>query len=135
MDSNIFALICLALMGIFFIFAFFVLPQRKLPDEKGIKLLHEERCSGYWKSLGGALVAGGNIPIARISFYEDFFVISLLGISKINYSDVVSSSFKSKWFSKSVTINLVNGRSLVINAKNVEKKIKSIITTKNPKAV
>jgi len=121
-------------MGIFFIFAIFVLPQRKLPEEKGIKLLHEERCSGYWKSLGGALVAGGNIPIARISFYEDFFVISLLGIAKVNYSDIVSSSFKNKWFSKSIMINLANGRGLVINAKNVEK-IKSIITTKNPKAV
>ena len=114
-----------------FLVVFFVLPQRKLPEEKENRLLYEERCSANWKLAGGVLIAGGNTPIARVSLYEDFFVVSLLGIKKINYSQVLSVSFKSSWFSKSMTINLGKGRSLVIRAKNMEK-IQSIIMAKNP---
>lgn len=124
-DMNLFSLICLAGVGIFFFLIIFILPQRKLPEEKGKKLLHEERCTVIWKSLGGTIQAGGIIP-SRISFYDDFFVVSLIGHSKINYSEVTALSCKSNWFSRTITFSFGKGRSLVINVKNMEK-IESII--------
>jgi len=130
MDSDILALICLAAIGFVFLLLIFVLPRRRLTEEKGIKLLYEEHCSANWKLAGGILVAGGNVPMARVSFYEHFFVVSLMGITKIYYSEVLSSSIQSNWFSKSITIKLAKGRSLVIRAKNLEK-IQSIIEKEN----
>jgi hypothetical protein len=44
-NSDILALICLTAMGVISILVIFVLPQRKLPEEEGMKLLYEERCS------------------------------------------------------------------------------------------
>ncbi len=132
MDSNIFALICIAIIGATLLTFIFVLPKRKLVEEKGITPLYEERCSANWKFGGGALIAGGNIPIARISFYENFFVVSMLCPTKINYSEIISADFKSNWFSKSVTLYFDKGNSLVIRPQNV-KKIQSIVAAKNPK--
>ena len=77
------------------------------------------------------MVAGSIFP-SRISFYEDFVVVSLLTHTKINYSEISSLSCKSDWFSKSMTISLGSGRSLVISTKNIEK-IQSIIIMKNKK--
>lgn len=126
MDSSILVLIGVTGIGAFLLLVMFVLPQRKLPEEQERKPLYEERCSANWQFAGGAVVAGGNIPIARISFYDGFFVVALLTLTKVQYSEVLSTSFKSGWLSSSITIHLPKGRSLVIRPKKIEK-IRSLI--------
>ena len=134
MDQNLVALIGLAAIGVFLGLVIFVLPKRKLPEEKGLKLLYEEHCSANWKLAGGVLTAGGSIPIARVSFYKDFFVISMVTISKISYTEIESSSVKNNFLARSITINFNDGKSLVINSNNGAK-IQSIVAIRNPKAV
>jgi len=118
---DVLVLVGVAGIGAFFLLAIFVLPQRKLPEEKDQKPLYEERCSVNWQFAGGVLSAGGNIPIARVSFYDGFFVVALLTLTKVHYSEVLSTSFKSGWLSRSITMHLAKGRSLVIHPKNIEK--------------
>jgi len=128
MDDNILSLVGLTAIGVFFFFLIFVLPLRKLPEEKGLKLLYQERCSVTWKYLGGWM-ATGSIVYSRISFYEDFFVVSVIGNTKIDYSEISALSCKGYWFLKSMTISLGHGRSLIISTKNIEK-IRSLIAKK-----
>lgn len=131
MDDNIFSVVVPIAGGIILLFIFFVLPLRKLPEEKGMKLLYQERCSVTWKYLGGWM-AGGGMVSSRISFYEDFFVVSVTGNTKINYSEISALSCKGSWLLKSMTISLGNGRSLIISSRNIEK-MQSIIIAKNKK--
>ena len=129
MDSSLLTLIGVAGVGAFLMLTMFVLPQRKLPEEKEKKALYEEKCSANWRFAGGVIIAGGNIPIARISFYDDFFVVALVALTKVHYSEVLSTSFKSGWLSNSITIHLEKGRSLLIRPKNFEK-VRSLIEVK-----
>lgn len=129
MDVNLWTVIGVVGVGVFLILTMLLLPQRKLLDEKEKKPLYEERCAANWRSRGGGLVAGGNIPVARISFYDDFFVIALINLTKVNYSDVLSAAFKSGGLSNSVTIHLAKGSSLVIHPKNLEK-LRSLMSEK-----
>lgn len=121
MDSSILSLACIVFVGVFLLLAMFALPWRKLPEEKETKPLYWEKCSANWQLAKGALIAGGNIPFARISFYEDFFVVAMLFITKVYYSEVVSVSYKKGWFSRTITVHLAKGRSLLINPKNYDK--------------
>lgn len=125
MDPALLTLIGVAGIGGFFLLAIFFLPLRKLPEEHGKKPLHTERCSTYWRALGGALVAGGNLP-ARISFYDDFFVIARMTLVKFRYDEIRSISFKRGWIFNSVTIHFEDGRSLLFHPKNIEK-VRSLI--------
>ncbi|WP_347989706.1 hypothetical protein [Methylomonas sp. AM2-LC] len=56
----------------------FILPFRKLPEEKMKLSLHSERCTTYWKAMHGILVSGG--PSARITFYDNFFIVARVTI-------------------------------------------------------
>jgi hypothetical protein len=132
MDSSLLSLFVVAGVGVILLMAMFILPQRKLPEEKEVKPLYEERCSANWRFARGAVVAGGNIPIARISFYDDFFVVALVTLTKVLYSEVLSTDFKKGWLSKSITINFAKGRSLVIHPKNFEK-VRSLIEASGAK--
>lgn len=122
MDTNLIALLCI---GLLLVAAIFILPQRKLPDEKGAKLLHSERCFAYWKAFGGLLVSGANFP-ARVSFYEKFFVVSRITLAKFYYSDIKSASFRRNWFSRSAILNFSDGRSLILSPRNIDK-VRSLI--------
>lgn len=121
MDSNILVIIGVMGVGLFLLLAMFFFPKRKLPEEKERQLLYEERCSANWRFAKGMIVAGGNIPMARISFYNDFFVVALGTVTKVFYTEVLSTSFKNSWLSSSITIHLAKGRSLLIHSKNPEK--------------
>lgn len=129
MSPEVLTLIGVVGIGAFLLLAIFVLPQRRLPEEKEEKPLYEERCSANWRFAKGTVIAGGNIPIARISFYDDFFVVALMTLTKVHYSEVLSTSFKSGWLSNSITIQLAKGRSLLIHPKNF-KKVQSLIETR-----
>lgn len=128
MDSNVLTLIGVVGIGVFLLLAMFVLPKRKLPEEKERKLIYEERCSANWRFAKGAVIAGGNIPIARISFYDDFFVVALGTLTKVLYSEILSTTYRSSWLSSSITIHLAKGRSLLIRPRNF-KKVRSLIET------
>lgn len=125
MDSSILTLLGVLGIGSFLLMTIFFLPLRKLPEEKGKKPLHTEKCSTYWQSLGGVFVAGGNLP-ARISFYDDFFVVARITFVKIHYSEIKSSSFKRGWLSNSVKLDFGKGRTLFFRPKNLEK-VRSLI--------
>ena len=127
------ALIGVVGIGTFLLLAMFVLPQRKLPEEKNKKPLYEERCSANWRLAKGVVIAGGNIPMARISFYDDFFVVALGALTKVLYSEVLSTSFKKGWLSSSITIHFAKGRSLLVYTKNFEK-VRSLIETRKDAA-
>lgn len=128
MDSEVLTLIGVVGIGVFLLLAMFVMPLRRLPEEKEEKPLYEERCSAKWRFAKGVVVAGGNIPIARVSFYGDFFVVALGALTKVFYSEVQSTSFRNGWLSNSITIQLTKGRSLIIHPNNF-KKIQSLIQT------
>lgn len=130
MDSSFFVLLGSIGIGGFLLFVMFVMPRRKLPEEKERKPLYEERCSANWRLAGGSLTVGGNLPIARIAFYDDFFVIALMALKKISYSEIVSVSCNSGWLSKSITINFAKSKSLIIYPKKIEK-ILSLIKANN----
>lgn len=134
MDPTLLSLFVVAGVGALLLVTMFVLPQRRLPEEKGRKPLYEERCSANWRFARGAIVAGGNIPIARISFYDDFFVVALGTLTKVPYSEVLSTEFQKGWLSKSITIHFTKGRSLVIHPKNFDK-VRSVIEAGGVKAV
>lgn len=120
MDSDIFALITALGIGFFFILVIFILPKRKMSDEEGKKVLHEERCSANWRFKGG-IGAGGNIPVARVSFYETFFVVALLKPTKVFYSEIASITAKEGWMSSSIAVHFVNGTTLFIYPGNFDK--------------
>jgi hypothetical protein len=122
----------MAAVGVALLVAVFVLPQRKLVEERARKPLYEERCSANWRFAHGVLVAGGNIPMARISFYDDFFVVALVKLTKVLYSEILSTNSKSGWLSNSITIRFGNGRSLVLHPKNFER-VRSLIEGNRPK--
>ncbi|MBI5450794.1 MAG: hypothetical protein HY940_05500 [Gammaproteobacteria bacterium] len=121
MSPDILTLAGVVGIGAFLLWAMLIMPQRKLPEEKERKPLYEERCSAIWRFGEAVLIIGGNIPIARISFYDDFFVVSLGRIIKIPYSEILSASFKRRWFSNSITIRLDRKRSLLIHPRNFKK--------------
>ena len=98
-----------------------VLPKRKAPEEAGKQPLYEERCSFYWRWLKGGVIAGGNIPVARVSLYDTFLVVALVHPTKVPYSDISSISLEKSWISNSITIELVTGRGLRIYPKNGER--------------
>ena len=129
MFSVILELIGVAGIGVFLLSMMFVLPRRKLPEEKEQKSLHEEKCSAEWRFAKGFIGAGGNIPIARISFYDTFFVVAMGILTKVLYSEVLSTSFKSGLLSNSVTIHLAKGQSLFFHTRNSEK-IRSLIESR-----
>ena len=126
MDTSVLTLVGLAGIGAFLLTAIFVLPKRKAPEEKGKQPLYEERCSLYWKWFKGGMVAGGNIPIARISLYDSFFIVALIHPTKIPYSDISSVSLRKGWMSNSIIIQLVTGSSLHVHPRNVEKMLSLI---------
>ncbi|HEY6873035.1 MAG TPA: hypothetical protein VI298_09960 [Geobacteraceae bacterium] len=121
MDSSILSLVFVAVVGGFLLLTMFALPWRRLPEEKETKPLYWEKCSAKWQFAKGALIAGGNIPIARVSFYGDFLVIAMLCVTKIYYTEIESVTFKKGWFSSTITIHLAKGRNLLINPRNYDK--------------
>lgn len=132
MDSTLLPLLVVAVVGLILMAAMFVLPNRRLPEEKGKKPLYEERCSAKWRFARGAVVAGGNIPIARISFYDDFFVVALGTLKKVLYSEVLSTNSTKGWLSPSITIHFSKGQSLVVHPKHLER-VLSVMEAKGVK--
>ena len=128
MDTNLLKVIGVLAIGAFFLIVAFILPLRRRPEERGENTLNEERCSIKWRLFGG-LVAGGSIPLTRISFYNDFFVKALYNITLINYSEFKSASVKRNILSKSISLYLSDGRCLDIYPNNLDKVI-SVIETK-----
>lgn len=122
---------------IFWSMIFFTFPRRRLPEENGLIPLYEERCLAipYKERLppliNVSILWGGSIFPARIAFYEDFFVIAMIFMTKAHYSEVVSTSFKKSWLSNHITIRLTNGISLVLKPRNFEK-IQSLISKITP---
>lgn len=134
MDPTLLSLLVVAGVGALLLVTMYVLPQRRLPEEKQRRPLYEERCSANWRFARGAIIAGGNIPIARISFYDDFFVVALGTLTKVPYSEVLSTDFKKSWLSKSITIHLTKGRRLVIHPRDLER-VRSVIEASGVKVV
>ncbi len=128
LPNGLLSLIGLAVLGASLLWLIsFLLSQRKLPEEKGKDSLHTERCATYWRALGGMLGIGGNLP-ARISFYDDYFVVARLTLNKVPYSEIRSISFKRGWILNSVTVHFDKGRSLFFHPRNIEK-VQSLIKT------
>jgi len=74
---------------IFILLVIFVLPNRKLKEEKGKEILFSERCSVYWR-VHGLIGSGGNLP-ARITFYDKFFVVARVTIAKFYFKDITKT--------------------------------------------
>lgn len=120
-DSAIWTLIGVGAIAIFFLLSVVLLPRRKTAEEKGKEALYEERCSVSWRYKWG-IVAGGNIPVSRVSFYDDFFIVSFFKIKKILYSEVKSVIVRRNWLSNALSINLVGpSRTLVIYPRSADK--------------
>jgi len=93
------SLVLIGGIGLFLLVVVLILPRRKAPYEKGLKPIHEERCSIKWLT-GSGMMAGGNMPVARLSFYPDFFVVAFIGISQIRYSGIKGASSNKTFFQK-----------------------------------
>lgn len=101
-DSSLFTLLGVAFVAAIFVLLYF-LPLLRMKDEIGKTPLLEERCSG-WRSLGFGLRAGGNIPMWRISCYEDFCVVASIRKAKIAYEDIESVEYGRQLISKGIRI-------------------------------
>ena len=55
-------------------------------------------------AVSRTVVAGGDIPIARIPFYDDFFLVALVTLTKVLYSEVLSTDFKKGWLPVRLTL-------------------------------
>ncbi len=119
LGSELISLILIVGIGLFLLVAVLILPRRKAPYEKGLKPIHEERCSVKWLTESG-MMAGGNMPVARLSFYSDFFVVAFIGISQIRYSGIKIVSAKKAFFSNSIEITTSDGRTLLLYPKSAE---------------
>jgi hypothetical protein len=125
MDTGLITVIAAVGMGMFFMVAIFILPLRKLNEEKDKVKLHSEHCTANYSY--GALTGGGGIP-KRITFYDNFFVVAGSTIAKFDYKDILSVTYERKWYSKSVTIKF-SGRTLTISSSHIDK-IESILKTR-----
>ena len=128
-DSPLFTLIGLGVIGAVFVFLFFA-PNRHSNEESGMKPLYEERCSGR-KNWGWGFFAGGNIPNWRISFYESFFVIASIGSTKIPYNKVESVEYKRQIISKGLHIKVSDPRMEVVLFPSEPQKILELFKNKN----
>lgn len=108
LDSPLLALIVIAFGAIIFI-SFFFLPRRKSHEETGITPLYEERCS-IRKSVGFGMFAGGNLPLGRVSLYDNFMVIAFLWPTLIPYSEIERVEYKRHLLSKGIYIHQRSSR-------------------------
>lgn len=125
MDPGLLTVLGVAAVGVV-LATLFLLSRRKLAEEMGKQPLYEERCSASWRFAHGVVVAGANIPIARISFYDDFFVVALVRVTMVRYSEIQSADFRNGWLSNSITIQLAKGRRLVLHPRNLER-VRSLV--------
>ena len=119
MDSQILSDIGLYCTLAVFFAIIFILPFRKLSEEKMKQSLHSERCTAYWKAMHGVLVSGG--PSARITFYDDFFVVARVTIAKFYYKDIKSAKFRPNFILNKITLNFGEGRSLIFYTWHISK--------------
>jgi len=119
MGGELIALMLIVGIGVFLLTTVLVLPRRKASYEKALKPIYEERCSINWVTKSG-LLAGGNLPAARVSYYSDFFVVAFMGITKIKYTEIKSTSYKKSLLSSWVKVDISGGSSLRLYSKNTE---------------
>lgn len=120
-DSPLLALSILSLGALIFLLLF-VLPRRKSSDEVGIRPLHEERCN-IRKSLGFGFFAGGNLPVWRLSLYQDFIIIAFLWPILIRYADIDRVEYKRHLLSSGIYIFQRNRTVITLFPRNPEKVI------------
>ena len=96
-------------LGAFFLAVATVLQRRRMADEHDREPLHEERCTVIFRPNRGWFIAGSNMPTARIAFYEEFFVVAMLRLTKLRYSAIDSLSSNAGWLSRSITIRIMGG--------------------------
>ena len=125
MDNSLFILVSVIVISLLFISAF-LLPRRNIAEEKEQKPLHTEYCT-VTRYIG--IFAFGS-PFSfiskRVSFYDKFFVVAGMTVKKYTYSDIKSVFYKRNWLTKSVALNFVNGQSLVLSIRDIDK-IQSLI--------
>ena len=64
--------------------------SRRVPAEKGLKPIFQERCSVQVGRLG--ISAGSNIPLARVALYPEFIVIGFFTTTVIPYKNIAEVS-------------------------------------------
>lgn len=70
---------------------------RKVPAEKGLQPIWQQRCSGGIRQLGFG--GGTNIPFIRVALYSDFMVIGGFSITVIPYQTITEVSWKQSFLS------------------------------------
>ena len=73
---------------------------RRVPAEKGLKPIWQQRCSGGSKGVG--IIGAGfrtNIPIIRVALYTDFMVIGCFSTQVIPYQNIAEVSLKKSFLS------------------------------------
>ena len=63
---------------------------RRVPAEKGLEPISQERCSVQSGQLG--FTVGGNIPLARVTLYPEFMVIGFFTTTVIPYKNIAEVS-------------------------------------------
>ena len=63
---------------------------RRIPAEKGLEPISQERCSVQFGRFG--MTAGGNIPLARVALYPEFMVIGFFTRTVIPYKNIAEVS-------------------------------------------
>ena len=63
-----------------------ILPARRAPEERLQRPLYERRCAVQRRR--GVLVSGANIPLHRVSLYDNFMVVAGLSPQLLKYQDL-----------------------------------------------
>lgn len=95
-----------AVIGLALIIPMFLV-RRRAAQERGLVPQFEAFCSGTY---GRSLLAGGNIPIFRLSIYKDFVVIaSLLGQTIIPRRQLARVEAQGGWLSARLLVESTSG--------------------------
>ena len=87
-DPGIVTLAVVAVIGVVMGLAF-ALPNRRAPIEKDLTPAYQERCIVVFEGALG-FRAGGNLPVWRVSLYDEFLVVSFLRQVVVRYDEIAS---------------------------------------------
>ncbi len=103
LDPGIFAVSLCALVGAAML-APMILARRRANEERDLTPEFEEYCSGTIDWFGPT-----NIPMFRLSIYKSFFVVALIKLTIVPFSQVANISVRQGLIRGSLMIKLKNG--------------------------
>jgi hypothetical protein len=96
-----------------------VLARRRAPQERGLTPVFEAICSG--RSGGSLSGLGSNLPIFRVSVYDNFLVICLFSPTVIPFAQLSRVEARGSFLGGSLLIETMGGLAFNLSLRNPER--------------